>query len=862
MKKLLLLSWLCLGMWGGIKAQTCSTTITSYPYFENFEGTALTGWAPGGTNSTWVLGKPAKSIINSAASGTKSWVTSLTGSYSANEQSFVASPCFNMSSLTLPVAEMKIWWNCEFSMDGAVLQSSIDNGTTWQVVGAFGDPNNWYTDNTINSGPGGQPAATAQGWSGRNSTNNGSGGWVTAKHNLTGLGGQANVKLRIAFGSDNAGSDQGIAFDDFSIYEHPVNDAGVTSITSLISPVQPATPLPVTVTVKNFGINPLTTVTIGWSVNNVAQPNFVFPATPALAMNASSAPVQIGTFSFPTGVHKVKVWAKLPNGVADQYAANDTATITINACNSLSGNYTINKTIGASATNFTSFAAVAQLLADCGVSGPVTFTVAPGSGPYIEMVTFTSIPSVNATNTVTFNGSGNSISEIPVNATDAVLKLNGAQFMRFNNLRVVNQATNASAALQLLNNASNNIFTGCTIDHSLISTATAAGINIASGSNHNAFRNNNINGGYYGAFFNGVTASALTGNQFTGNVLKDQYNSGFYTGYSTNTLIENNDISRPNRVGVATFYGFFLGTGVANTVISKNQVHNTHDNALPVSGAVIGFYSIAAATPGNENIVKNNLIYNINNPGNPFTGFYTAGGNGTFIYHNTVTLDPATTYTTLRGLHVASATTNIKFINNVLAMPAAATTKHLLVVGTGSALVSDNNDLYPGATGNTGSFDGVAKATLADWKTANSNAYDQNSVAADPIFISTAFLKPLNGALNNTGQPAPTVTDDFGGVIRNATTPDMGAYEFTPAVNDAGITAITAPTSPVTPGSQPVIVTLRNFGTATLTSATIGWSVNNVAQPDFAWTGSSLTSFQTSAAITLVPLTSVQVTIP
>src|SRR5688572_1197725 len=537
MKKLLLLTWLCLGMWGGARAQTCGTTISTYPYFENFDGAAATGWTSAGTNNSWAIGKPAKSVINTAYSGTKSWVTNLTGNYSANEQSFVASPCFNMTSLTLPVVEMKIWWNSEFSMDGAVLQSSIDNGTTWQVVGANGDPNNWYTDNTINSGPGGQPAATAVGWTGRNSTNNGSGGWVTAKHNLTGLGGQASVKLRIAFGSDNAGGDQGFAFDNFSIYEHPANDAGITSIPSLVSPVVPATPLSVTATIKNFGTNALTTATIGWSVNKVAQPDFAW--TGNLAINTTSAPVQIGTFSFPTGIHKIKVWSKLPNGVADQYTSNDTSSITINACNALSGTYTINKNAGQSATNFPSFATLTQMLSSCGVSGPVTVTVVPGSGPYIEMVTFTSIPGASATNTITINGSGNSISEVPLLVTDAVLKLNGAQYLRFNNLRIENLATNASSVV-LLTNASNNIFTGCTMDYGLTSTATAACINIAPGSNNNKFQNNNLNGGYYGIYSNGVTATPLTGNQFTGNIVKDPNNSGVYVSYCNNTLVEGN----------------------------------------------------------------------------------------------------------------------------------------------------------------------------------------------------------------------------------------------------------------------------------------------------------------------------------
>lgn len=54
---------------------------------------------------------------------------------------------------------------------------------------------------------------------------------------------------------------------------------------------------------------------------------------------------------------------------------------------------------------------------------------------------------------------------------------------------------------------------------------------------------------------------------------------------------------------------------------------------------------------------------------------------------------------------------------------------------------------------------------------------------------------------------------------------------------DAGIFAITNPGDSVCAGSQPVQVTLKNWGPSDLTSATIHWSVNNVAQTPLAWSG-------------------------
>src|SRR5690606_13678918 len=106
-------------------------------------------------------------------------------------------------ALSAPAVQFSIWWNSEFSWDGTVLQSSIDGGATWQNVGALGDPNNWFTDGSINGNPGGQQV----GWTGRNSTSNGSNGWVVARHALPGLAGQSSVFLRFAFGSDGSVQD-------------------------------------------------------------------------------------------------------------------------------------------------------------------------------------------------------------------------------------------------------------------------------------------------------------------------------------------------------------------------------------------------------------------------------------------------------------------------------------------------------------------------------------------------------------------------------------------------------------------------------------------------------------------------------
>jgi hypothetical protein len=189
--------------------------ITSYPYFEDFEA-GQNGWRiTNNTAGTWAFGTPAKTTINSAGSGANSFVTGGLGAgfYNNLDISWVEGPCFDFTNVCDPVISAKVWWNAEFSWDGMNITTSTDGGATWQMVGAYLDPINWYTDNTVV----GFPLGYQDAWSGRASTSNGSNGWVTVKHRLTGLGGQGSVKIRFNFGTDGSVTDDGVAFDDVRI---------------------------------------------------------------------------------------------------------------------------------------------------------------------------------------------------------------------------------------------------------------------------------------------------------------------------------------------------------------------------------------------------------------------------------------------------------------------------------------------------------------------------------------------------------------------------------------------------------------------------------------------------------------------
>jgi hypothetical protein len=226
-----------------------SAQITSYPYVEDFES-GTNGWTievPSTSPVTsWQLGIPSGTDINTAASGNNAWVTNLNGDYLPNENGWLQSPAFDFSSMISPYIQFKLFWECEYEYDGAVMQSSVDSGSSWQNIGFWRGPVvNWYTSNNISSGPGGQ----YEGWSGRilDNTAWGSGGWYTLNHNLSNLVGQSNVIFRIAFSSDNRNNFDGVGFDLVKIYDCNagqdnnlficVNDSsGLFSLDSLLDP--------------------------------------------------------------------------------------------------------------------------------------------------------------------------------------------------------------------------------------------------------------------------------------------------------------------------------------------------------------------------------------------------------------------------------------------------------------------------------------------------------------------------------------------------------------------------------------------------------------------------------------------------
>jgi hypothetical protein len=458
------------------------------------------------------------------------------------------------------------------------------------------------------------------------------------------------------------------------------------------------------------------------------------------------------------------------------------------------GTYTINGALPTGGGNFATFAEAIDYI-KCGISAPVVFNVATGSGPY-TITTPLSLPKINgtsATNTITFNGNGESII---YNTSDAnnrtAIVLNGADNIIIDSFTVDVSGGTYGWGIQLTNSADSNIIRKCTILTSTTATTTNyAGI-VVSGSitgpttagengNGNLFEKNRIVGGYYGFTICGTTTSLDSNNIIKDNKFEDYYYYGIYSIYEHSLNIEGNDFSRPTRTNFGAGYSIYSATGNINTKIDKNRIHNLFTAAPTSTTTHYAIYITSDGTAALPNLITNNLIYNIEGDGTHY-GIYNSGAAYAKMYHNTIAFDyiGATAGITY-GFYQVTSDNGIEFKNNIVYITRGGSgVKYCIYKSTPSTAIASNKNVFFLGSAGSGTqsigYQTSAQSDLTAWQTATSQ--DMNSMVADPL-----FTNPSGGDYLQT---EPTIDDigaavgvakDINGVNRSATTPDPGAYE-------------------------------------------------------------------------------------
>ncbi len=557
----------------------------------------------------------------------------------------------------------------------------------------------------------------------------------------------------------------------------------------------------------------------------------------------------------------------------------------------LSGSYNV----GAGQPYTTLSAAISAYNNSC-LAGAVTFLLTDAAYTEASAMTINANANASATNTLTIKPTlANTTIAVTGGSATAIFFLNGADYVTIDgsisatantvcpasaasrDLTITNTNTGTSSAVIWLGSngadgATNNTIKNCKLVGSSPTTGTLVALGSGSSTiglfvatapnNSNSYINNDLSKATFAILSIGTSAAAKnTGTIINQNIINTALpnnisRGGIFVAFDDGVAINGNNIS--NISGTTSNYAWGISCGllttsatsttgndVTNATITKNIIGSIR--AASTYG--VAGISVASVTSGTTLIADNMIADAFTNgtSGDIGAGIYIGGGVGstTNVYYNSIQMASTLTGGALSNFGIAINGSNpvVDLRNNIITNTGSNGANLNRAIGlaysTFTNLTSNYNDLIVAGTGSaigqTGTLLGTgftASTTLANWQT--NTTKDANSQNVAPVFVSSTDLHLFvssNPLLNGTGTPV-SVTVDIDCVTRNATTPDIGADEFDePVIVDAGVTAIVLPPT-VCGGSVLVSATVKNFGTVTLTSLLIDWTVTpGGAQP-------------------------------
>ncbi len=786
---------------------TIGTTITSVagmtlPYFDDIEnwtvGTIATsgsGWIRTSATPNWEVENSTGANENSSSTGPFYDHTSegiaggnyiyLETSSGFGATSYLTSPCVNFGNTTAVV--MKFWYHMYGAAMGTLAVEQKISGV-WVSTG-------WSMTGQQHS--------------------SGSAAWSEATISINPAADGIRFK-----GISTTTYTSDMAIDDITIFVPQPNDLAMLEWTSPVSGTTPSATMPITVSVFNAGTATQDTIPIKYSIDG---------GTTIITevYNDSIVPGDTLVYTFTATANMLTpgyyYCGAVVSNPGDAVGANDTVFANPYLCSSLTGNYTIGLD---STDDFNNFYDATFALANCGVSGPVTFLI--DSGTYNEQVVFSSVNGASATNTITFTSASGNPDDVvltfasPSNSSNYTLKLQGADYYRIQYITIKATAISYATVIEMKGGSDYNVFYGNKIQSTGTSSYNRGVYDYNTNNNFNTYSNNTITGGYYGMYFYGAgTTNRQNGTVVDSNDINGFYYYGLMAYYQDSITISNNyihDGTNQYGYGIYTYYIFNDFKIINNKIVMNNS---NYSYGMRVSNA--NYYSYASATtlPG---LVANNMISITAGTGTCY-GLYTYYCDDVKYYNNSVYLSAGST--TSRALYQYNTTLNTigqSYINNIFSNTGGGYAAYFSTIATIDSL--DYNNYY--ATGTNLAYWSGNKTDLTALQTASGK--DANSVSMNPSFFANDDLRTLSIGMNNLGTPLAEVLYDFEGDVRSTTTPDLGADEYTPPANDlAVIEWLTPLTGMNTNTAATVTVKIANFGTASQTNPTVKYSIDGGA---------------------------------
>ena len=179
--------------------------------FESVDDELITYNTTGGA-SMWERGVPTGTELNTATSGTSVYATNLSGNHADKTKSYLVSQCYDLSVVINPILKFNMAFAIEPDWDLTYVEYTVDQGTTWSLLGSSTDPN-WYNSSRIAGDGLANNCYNCVGgqWTGTNTT------MTPYSYDLAALSTEPSIIFRIVFHSDDNTNDEGVVLDDFYV---------------------------------------------------------------------------------------------------------------------------------------------------------------------------------------------------------------------------------------------------------------------------------------------------------------------------------------------------------------------------------------------------------------------------------------------------------------------------------------------------------------------------------------------------------------------------------------------------------------------------------------------------------------------
>ena len=285
------------------------------------------------------------------------------------------------------------------------------------------------------------------------------------------------------------------------------------------------------------------------------------------------------------------------------------------------------------------------------------------------------------------------------------------------------------------------------------------------------------------------------------------------------SVVRSNTVSNVTGNATQSFYnyGIALYVGTNTSTITANRVTGINYTGFSAYGAV--GLEIQVNNLNSNILISNNMISDVNSNGGTLFGNGASAGvrigwagqsGGLRFYNNSIAMTGSTSITgnaslgISAALYAASTATNIEVVNTIfysdIEYNFTGTRTYAIysdAPATAFPVMNYNNYTTRGAQGVLARIVSATVNTLPNLQTAFGN--NQNSQNIPVVFTATNDLHLVpaaNAIIDNLGTPIAGIINDFDGQVRNASTPDIGADEFTsPNCNTVTASTISASNS-------------------------------------------------------------------